>query len=65
MHVQYSPIWSTVGAVSQFVAGGEEEGRGTAAGRGEPLAAAQWLAEKSSGWAAVGAVSGRQRATTG
>jgi hypothetical protein len=29
---QYSPIWSAVGVVSQFVAGGEEEGGGTTAG---------------------------------
>jgi hypothetical protein len=29
---QYSPIWSAVGAVPQFVADGEEEGGGTAAG---------------------------------
>jgi hypothetical protein len=29
---QYSPIWSVVGAVPQFVAGGEEEGDDTGAG---------------------------------
>jgi hypothetical protein len=32
MHDQYSPIWSVVGAVPQFVADGEEEGGGTVAG---------------------------------